>query len=204
MKERPMLFNGAMVRAILDGSKTQTRRAICPYPELTDGSGFKWKKAMYGRGADHAETLRNLARNCPYGKPGDRIWVRERTRVIRKCRPGHAPQCEVVYEADGEHRNVLYPSRLAPMPIGKCIPNGCHREASRITLEIVSVRVERLTCITEEDSKAEGARKDVYYKGASKEPNSHVMAYEQLWDSIAGEGSFHENPWVWVVEFKRI
>lgn len=78
MKERGTIFNGEMVRAILEGRKAQTRRIVKPQPELTKNSGFSWNGALYGAGSDDRETNRNFAHiKCPHGKPGDRIWVRD-------------------------------------------------------------------------------------------------------------------------------
>lgn len=78
MKVRPILFNTEMVEAIIDGSKTQTRRVINPQPTFKDGTGFHWKGYMYGIGSDYAETVRNFTRtNCPIGCVGDQLWVRE-------------------------------------------------------------------------------------------------------------------------------
>ena len=84
MKERGMIFNAEMVRALLDGRKAQTRRPIKPQPELTAGSGFMWNGVLYGSGSDERETNRNFAHvACPFGKPGDRLWVRETDEVLQ-------------------------------------------------------------------------------------------------------------------------
>jgi hypothetical protein len=203
MKERPILFNDAMVRAILDCRKTQTRRVVKPQP-VVDGRVFKWAgprpKARKNTGAtfindpsaQHKDPL--IAHSCPYGQPGDRLWVREGARVIAK----RHREIGIVYRADGEARTVPYPSRLAPAPLGKCLANGTYREASRITLEVTGVRVERLNEISETDAVAEGVMQ--WMLG----PTSPRDDFRGLWESINGPGSWDANPWVWVVEFKRV
>ncbi|EHN9304196.1 hypothetical protein KQN34_001279 [Salmonella enterica subsp. enterica serovar Muenchen] len=223
MKERGMIFNGEMVRAILDGRKTQTRRPVKPQPELTAGSGFSWNGCVYGAGSNDRETNRNFAHVvCPHGKPGDRIWVRETWGVVsheldedgriadwtpdRPATPikempfgngyysGHA-----IYAADGEFtwgdddgyedgRSCWKPSIHMP------------RLASRITLEITAVRVERLQAITLGD-----ICKEIGCGLYDFRPATYgFQVWEELWESIYGEGSWQANPWVWVIEFKRI
>jgi hypothetical protein len=225
MKERPILFNGAMVRALLDGSKTQTRRVMKPQPEPTPAdypgpAGHWWpsnevqsmvhvEQAMqnkHGGWGGFVETL------CPYGQPGDRLWVRETWADLAELSDGNYER-QAIYRADDiemygdedEPVNVTAPDmRWRPsihMP----------RWASRILLEIVSVRVERLQDISEDDAKAEGAWPDpsIVRKVAehfkcdifSVRPS---LAYRMLWESINGAGSWDANPWVWVVEFKRV
>jgi len=194
MKERPILFSGAMIRAILAGQKTQTRRAAKPvkHPDLGN---------PYDPGALVSELQHVIGRACPYGKPGDRLWVRE-TWSTHACfdhlPPGECPK-SIHYWADGEIKT------------GKRRPSiHMPRWASRILLEIVSVRVERLQSISEADAEAEGcAAEPCDHKRQSCEDAgccgpTAVGAYRCLWDSINGEGSWAANPWVWVVEFKRI
>lgn len=223
MKERPMIFNAEMVRAILDGRKTQTRRPINPQPELPKGSGFSWKGAVYGSGSDDHETNRNFAHTkCPFGKPGDRIWVRETFQgplfdwdmmdsYCNDSAPFEKPEF-CVYKADGVPTPEFYDAddvlhcRWRPsihMP----------RWASRITLEITGVGVQRLQSITPNDAAREGLVKlpatgryclnqgDQYFGGASHDARE---VFSGLWESIYGEESWQANPWVWVIEFKRI
>ena len=178
MKERPILFSAPMVRALLAGTKTQTRRVIKPR-----------HLAFFNQ--DAAAMLSDWnERPLPYGKPGDRLWVRETwhdaSSSLHSC---------ALYRADGIdlHWDKWTPSIHMP------------RWASRITLEITSVRVERLQEISEADAQAEGwtRRPEV-----STDPQVHKEAardwFMDLWESINGPGSWDANPWVWVIEFKRL
>jgi hypothetical protein len=189
MKERPILFSGAMVRAILSGAKTQTRRIVKPQPECCD------------------------IRDSPYHK-GMRLWVREAwnflgTDMMRHGRTHSTQDGVVKYLADGERRTINTKWRNVEVWMARKPQSrpSIHmpRWASRITLEITSVRVERLQAISEADAAAEGCDGNcpighlpAYMKG----PLSYH--YAQLWESINGPGSWEANPWVWVVEFRRI
>lgn len=183
-KERPIIFSAPMVRAILDGRKKQTRR-IVKLREFgrseTRGYDFIFRDR---RGLWNDYSVADLMRKvCPYGAPGDRLWVRETFGLPSPCRCG---TCEplnkkhVSYRAD--YTGERFVDRWRPsifMP----------RWASRITLEIVSVRVERLNNISEEDARAEGV--------------ADCAAYKILWNKINGPGKdWKSNPWVWVIEFK--
>jgi hypothetical protein len=235
VKERPILFSVPMVRALLEGRKTQTRRAIktfrcggldnCVrlstggYAELQDeGLGYhpvgtEWKLAPSERINDW----------CPYGSPGERLWVRETYAIM---------------STDGHTASVAYRER---MPAGKTLADtdggldlielstdeliwaDAHidgerwrpsifmpRWASRITLEITEVRVQRLQEITEDDAKAEGAE---WYGFADLKPNGDLRdgesvayraGFHDLWQSINGEESWKSNPWVWAITFKAV
>lgn len=206
MKERGMIFNGEMVRAILDDRKTQTRRIINPQPSLTR-SGFFWKGSYYGAGSSDAETNRNFAHvACPHGKPGDRLWVRETFAT------GLSTKSTLAYRAthkrqdleDGFYDTIKWTPSIH-MP----------RWASRITLEITSVWVERLNDISKEDAVAEGIKtgccgnetnwRDAFYVPGDKQPYLNAAtAYGYLWKSIYGDESWQANPWVWAVEFRRV
>ena len=172
MKERPILFSGPMVRALLDGSKTQTRRVIKPR-----------HLAFFNQNA--AAMLNDWnERPLPYGKPGDRLWVRETwhdaSSSLHSC---------ALYRADGIdlHWDKWTPSIHMP------------RWASRITLEITSVRVERLQDISEADAQAEGIT-----SAECLECDGFVNAFSKLWEQINGPGSWDANPWVWAIEFRRL
>lgn len=206
MKERPILFSAPMVRAILDGRKTQTRRTVNPAPEMvTDHSIRPWE----GDPAVLKKLLNQRGRKCPYGQPGDRLWVRESTE--EDCAGSvslsryRADGAFVLYSGcddpafSGSIAHWNYPRRVRPsihMP----------RWASRILLEIVSVRVERLQDISEEDAEAEGAPCEIGRLEATilGTQASYRKGFIRLWESDHGEGSWIENPWVWVIEFKRI
>lgn len=198
-KERPILFSAPMVRAILDSSKTQTRRVVKLPVEYSSQWSGGWH--IIGKAVTIAVDMFNQLRGkplgvdptvCPYGQPGDRLWVREACADI-------GPR--LTYRADTDDGAHCMVKRWTPsihMP----------RSWSRILLEIVSVRVERLQEISEADARAEGCR---YSDGR---PNEIGLATElvveardefrHLWYSINSAESWDENPWVWVVEFKRV
>jgi hypothetical protein len=185
MKERPILFNAPMVRALLAGAKTQTRR-------VAKGLALEWLSEGFTPEfvADYQNRL------CPYGQPGDRLWVRETWAQPTSLDPG-----PTFYRADypsGVPRgfqNVPPASEITWKP-------SIHmpRALSRITLEIVSVRVERLQDISEVDAIAEGCVSSINLPGG-RFANEN---YAWLWEQINGDGSWEANPWVWVVEFKRV
>lgn len=196
MKERPILFSAPMVRAILNGSKTQTRRVVKPefrvlhaiYPDASISTNRIFEK---GDGRIH----------CPYGQPGDRLWVRE-TFTVSSC--GTA-----VYRADARDQRGDRWHSIEPGDPNKEVlwkPSiFCKREHSRITLEVTGVRVERLQEIDWIDAKREGVRLEDCEIGPAPDFNiDYVGGYQRLWESINGTGSWDANPWVWVVEFKRI
>jgi hypothetical protein len=191
-RERPILFSGPMVQAILDGRKSQTRRMV-KAREL----GL-WNKTDCERDGDgwplYEDDMGDYQRlSCPYGKPGDRLWVRE----TWKTAPGGGE--DVYYRADGHIDIKEWPWKPSIfMP----------RWASRITLEVTGVRVERLWQITEADAIAEGCREE---EGSPEDiailgPGSWTakLEYMMLWEEINGEGSWAKNPWVWVVSFRRV
>lgn len=176
MKERPILFSAPMVRAILDGRKTQTRRVV-------KGEALRWLNDGFTPKfvADYQNRL------CPYGKPGDHLWVRETFHTV----DGHSAFYRADYEhnpkGDKEHGIVWTPSIHMP------------RWASRISLKIIGVRVERLQDISEKDAWAEGCEGfDDDVSGGK----SGYCEYAELWEEINGKGSWDANPWVWVIKFK--
>ncbi|MBD1412833.1 hypothetical protein NUJ30_08565 [Burkholderia contaminans] len=229
MKERPILFSGAMVRAILEGSKTQTRRIVKP-----TGAHhiFQFRGREEARGTDEptgewawcrAERVISEHIRCPYGKPGDRLWVREAfrltsdfdgdspTRVGERCLDAgyRAPWAPVRYEVDGAERDW----RWVGTPPGHEVTAGRARAsmhmprwASRITLEITDVRAERLQAISWDDAIAEGI-KDPRRAAVRIDPiDGTVAQFRQLWDSLnAAQGhGWDANPWAWVVEFRKV
>ena len=196
MKERPILFSGPMVRALLAGTKTQTRRIAKPvrHPDLGN---------MYAPGAlvlEH-EPQHVIDRCCPYGRPGDRLWVRETHMNWWKLDPANPEGPRLfshvaAYAADGYELE----------PGERWIPSiHMLRAASRILLEITGVRVERLQDINEMDAAAEGVA--TWAPGALSPDSLNADPSDQfrwLWSSINGPDSWSANPWVWVVEFKRV
>jgi len=196
MKEKPILFSGAMVRAILEGRKTKTRRVVKPQPVgVVDRLG----RVLY------ADPKRNPY--CPYGDIGDRLWVRETFTVPPEyfdLKPGEYPEgCDFIYKQESPgYRNADLGTRWVPsifMP----------RWASRITLEITDVRVERLQEISETDAAAEGYPYDSESRLEEGKAGFTRSWFCGLWDSINGEPrkdgvdiSWAANPWVWVVSFQ--
>lgn len=245
MKERGMIFNAEMVRAILDGRKTQTRRIMKVQPEnaelglrrITDSSVAK-EVGMYFWCLADACGVKNRSKlfSCPFGEVGDRIWVREtfqgplipedelseflganpdkfESPAYCEYAADGGPRPEYV-DADDNTRHGWRPAIHMP------------RWASRITLEITGVRVERLNDISHEDAGHEGihtevwdqtvvarnyAAEDEFFQFWSESMPNYVemnelfrASFHSLWHSIYGEESWQANPWVWVIEFKRI
>jgi hypothetical protein len=169
MKERPILFNAPMVRALLAGTKTQTRRVVKPQPEVQHDGEPYWFVGGY-RAWQHRSTTDVLRRGgnpilCPYGQPGDRLWVREAHSIGPgpgvPLQPGETAGAlrwpHITYSADGavERRDTRWKGAFGMGRPSIHMP----RWASRITLEIVSVRVERLKEISEADARAEGCER---------------------------------------------
>lgn len=205
MKERPILFSAPMVRAILEGRKTQTRRIV----KLTDSGRVKAVGSARNWHLDDP----NAYLACPYGQPGDRLWVRETFLEIGNLDPGF-----IVYRADYPE---CVPDGLENIPSASAIKwkPSIHmpRSASRMTLEITNIRVERLNDISEEDAIAEGVDHRECPTYQSPEQLEHMIrfgsyawtidypgGFKSLWESINGEDSWGANPWVWVIEFERI
>ena len=190
MKERPILFSAPMVRAILDGSKTQTRRVIKPQPEnLTYSSELVTEAWKAGE----------IPVDCPHGDIGDRLWVRENLvfpRYYDNTKPSEVPDdVRIFYPADDSFRDEI----ITVGEAGKTRPGiFMPRWASRITLEITAVRVERLNEISPYDAEREG----INCHGMPLVRNAQ-QKFSKLWESINGAGSWALNPWVWVVEFKK-
>ncbi|WP_420489837.1 hypothetical protein [Klebsiella pneumoniae] len=231
--ERGMIFNAEMVRALLSGRKTQTRRIIKPQPEATLSGSLSGKWLSRPLNGLLLPKIEDIAIHCPFGAVGDRIWVRETWGVVSheldedgRIQPwtpdrpatvihempfgngyysGHA-----IYAADGDFtwgdddgyedgRSCWKPSIHMP------------RAASRILLEITDVRVERLNAISEEDARAEGIIDGGCLNCGEPEPcgcanpePDATDAFAYLWQSIYGQESWNANPWVWVIEFKRV
>jgi len=181
MKERPILMSAPMVRALLAGTKTQTRRVV-------KGRALDWLNESGFSPSFVAHPENHL---CPYGAPGDRLWVRETWAQNENQLSETSMDTSIVFRADGEAR---------------ALDNGCEkawrpsihmpRWASRITLEINDVRVERLQEISEADALAEGITHSTL--------NDPRVEYRWLWESINGHGSWDANPWVWPITFRRI
>ena len=209
-----MIFNAEMVRALLDGRKTQTRRPIkwkqtrfTEIGEREDGSKWPW--------SEDAEHACDFWHPCPFGAVGDRIWVREAFRVHSRA----TDVATLVYKAS-ERNSWTEQTRRVPVAVcnkpatpEKWTPSlHMPRWASRILLEITDVRVERLNAISEEDATAEGVPPAGSllpdYPGTLLTPKGDFatakVAFQRLWESIYGEESWKANGWVWVISFKRV
>ena len=190
MKERPILFSASMVRAILNGSKTQTRRTIRGKALEFLESGMR--PADFG-GIVDSKSL------CPYGKPGDKLWVRETWNKHGGLLTYHADGdwvAEYKSKHDKTNLTAVYEAKMLKWNPSNNMP----RWASRITLEITGVRVERLQDITNNDALDEGT------PDLRTIENGWDMrrCFQDLWEQINGVGSWGENPWVWVIEFKKV
>ena len=227
MKSRPILFSAPMVRAILAGQKTQTRRIVKPQPPCegfrlgtclsstnrSEEGKHRWiKEDIF---SDHKNP--NKSFRFPFGRPGDRLWVKETWRTTRgldHCKPtGLAEGAPIQFDAD-----QWRPGFGLQEPGKTRVSLFMRRWMSRITLEIESVRVERLQDITEGDAMAEGVIEvpKKFGTGArfwrdyrlSGDGTFCVLtpreSYRSLWDSINGAGAWDLNPWVWVISFRRI
>ena len=218
MKQIPILFNDEMVRAILDGRKTQTRRVMKVQPPTDEHQLLHVMCSSNRRqeGKSHWALL-NAEKtlvieghkrffSCPFGKPGGQLWVREAHAFVPqtayRCSTGIYQQVNPNdnYEAC-VYRQNFDRSRSFPWRPSIHMPLW----ASRIMLEITDIRVERLQDISEKDARAEGVP-------GEKEANAAGLdwfdkprrAFRFLWQSIIGPESWDENPWVWVIEFKRV
>lgn len=228
MKERPILFSGPMVRALLDGRKRQTRRILKLRPgfdleERDDGRLWPW--------AEHPERCDDVWMPCPYGQPGDRLWVRESGAMHALLAP-EDPLQPMLFRHDVPTTENLgdYWVQRTRAP-GASYSTECTREqflrhtsakvvpsihmprwASRISLEIISVRVERLQDISEADAIAEGVAAlhggNMWTAGGMHDGPLHAAkpcgAYRRLWESINGPDSWGANPLVWVIDFGRV
>jgi hypothetical protein len=200
MKYRPVLFSGPMVRALLAGTKTQTRRVVKPQP-IFYGENSPFARAInpeiIGKPWMPVGGVYQDRWPCKYGSIGDRLWVRETWRCFGGREYEYQKhQGSIRYRADAEPVEAICnewrPSIFMP------------RWACRIELEITLIRVERLNEISEEDAIKEGA---VQWWLESERLPVHGLAkncFRLLWESINGNGSWDLNPWVWVIEFKKL
>lgn len=205
MKERPILFSAPMVRAILSGQKTQTRRVVKPYGahhlfaflDLPGNPTGEW--AWCSSSHVVSKHIR-----CPYGQPGDQLWVREAwgKRVVRDACGGTGEF--VVYRASNPDAVYCTSASGNSIPVKWKPSIHMPRWASRIQLEIIAVRVERLQEISFSDAYAEGVTEVKPHLKDIPACSEHRHAYEDLWVEINGTGSWNTNPWVWVIEFKVI
>lgn len=201
MTERGMIFNGEMVRAILDGQKTQTRRIMQVQPDTPEfglrriiESSIANEIGMYFWSQEDARGIKARSKQffCPFGDVGDRIWVRETWAEAGASAPDL-----ILYRANYPAHVPTHYENVPPAEDVRWTPSiHMPRWASRILLEITDVRVDQLNDISEEDARSEGI------SGSSARDVKE--AYAALWRSIYGSDSWRANPWVWVIEFKCI
>lgn len=230
MRERPILFSGPMARAILAGDKTQTRRVNgLEYFSRPENDPAGWWCARVADGQAfmvYKQSPHERIVACPYGRAGDLIWVREPWRcsadldkhngseIADLCLDAgyNAPWAPIQYEADGAR--VSWQHTSTPPHDGPPRPGRYRharfmpRWACRLELEITRVRVERLQAINHADAIAEGvglnpSAADVTMTSPEGDPLPRVM-FRALWEQINGSEAWAANPWVWVVEFRRV
>lgn len=229
MRERPILFNADMVRAVLDGRKTQTRRIIQSAAKNMQARGHevishraagdKWYGDYVYSMRDRSGVWQDFTNDqflakCPFGVVGDRLWVRE-TWMPDAPRDGSWGDVEF-YGCKGSPLSMIPERYRKPEHcIHRASWDGSEmvgwtpsihmpRWASRITLEVTGVRVERLNSMTEKDALAEGClggHDSIPGYQYSATPHEH---FHHVWQSIYGADSWQANPWVWVIEFKRV
>lgn len=211
VKDHPILFSGEMVRAILEGRKTQTRRIVRPQFTRLWGYGVK-------HGDDRFSCHVNIAEPdgswkwlyCPYGQPGDRLWVKETAYIAP---PNFSENTWNVTDDQGRKRVVGWDASMDSDGVRCATDFGVKKSpsifmprwASRITLEVVSVRVERVQEISEADASAEGVSTSEGYIDGDWCLATARDNFRFLWDEINGKRApWASNPWVWVVTFKRV
>lgn len=192
IKERPILFSAPMVRAILDGRKTVTRRPM-------KGSALKWLEEFVPEFVSHSAN--GL---CPFGRPGERLWVREAFGLQVRHYGGGTGE-HIVYRATNPNAIYCKSAEGREYPVKWKPSIHMPRHSSRILLEITDVRVERLQDISRADIRAEGLQCPPELASDDVSPNYrdwYPAAWKELWNSTGGD--WDANPWVWVIEFKRV
>lgn len=241
MKTRPILFNGDMVRAILDGRKTQTRRPVMPQPFMGDKGWFDadlanhikrvefsadggtwWWLANYTHDDDRGYSQGGYDAKCPYGVPGDELWVRETFNTMS------AHWCDVLRSGTADPEEMTQARKFAcdyradradkPYPFKWTPSIHMPRWASRLTLRVTDVRVQRVKDITEDDARAEGAQRfDAIPVGRLGSPARWSMgtptttdqclgtprfAFGNAWEKAYGQAAWDSNPYVWAISFE--
>lgn len=220
VRERPIIMRAAEVRAILDGRKTQTRRIIKPRPVDVVGDGpaelvgeaHQWMRCDLA-----SETLGRLPfwtrLHRPFGSPGERLWVKEKHSLYKVLStPAKLHDATYCCFPDGSQKFKTGGYHHWNKPVSGNWPKGHRwrpsihmpRWASRLTLEIVSVRPERLNEISEADAKAEGVEPTPGTYVTEFALHGYVDSFARLWDSLHGDGAFDLNPWIWRIEFRRV
>lgn len=200
MKYIPILFSTPMVQAILNGSKTQTRRVV----KLQPGEGEYYEKLGENDFAYISKGGMSGPYKCPYGQVGDILWVREKTVYVHldhahDLLEGFKSKRQIIYGTDFHDDWMIYAKEKYGYKWTPSLFMAKHH--CRIFLKITNLRVERLQDISEEDAISEGI---TYPAGFSVEEDFPSLIFSELWESINGLESWDANPWVWVIEFERI
>jgi len=206
IKERPILFSAPMVRAILEGRKTVTRRALNAQSLKNIGYGVQLGECheLPSEGPLHPNSIGYYIDFCPFGQPGDRLWVRE-TFGLQVRNYGGGTGEHIVYRATNSDAIYCKSAEGQEYPVKWKPSINMPRHSSRILLEITDVRVERLQDISRADIRAEGLECPPELASDDVSPNYrdwYPAAWRDLWESTGGD--WEANPWVWVVEFKRV
>ncbi|MDB5445670.1 MAG: hypothetical protein JWQ97_987 [Phenylobacterium sp.] len=218
MKERPILFSSAMVRALLAGTKTQTRRAVKPQPDwLPEVGSTRRTDGLFWPIGSLGQQCGSPLTKCPYGVPGDRLWVRESGLEHRRVRlfTHDATPGRWWTDEDGGRYGASYSDAITRQMLLRDhrVRPSIHmpRWASRITLQVTDVRVERLQACSEDDARAEGALHpslgEWVETGLGSIPRDGcpaITAYAGLWEQINGPGSWAANPFVWAISFEVV
>jgi hypothetical protein len=224
VKEKPILFMASMVNAILQGKKTQTRRPV-NFKKLVKGVNVRRGRLFYSTAfnswaIEGSEDADLVLVKCPYGEVGGKLWVRETWGVGTRPDPNAGWVEGIEYRADEEYLET--DSQILPLRVIDVmdLPEGVEldsyssgkwrpsifmpRWASRLTLEVLDVSIQRLQDISEEDAIAEGFEQYENDIPGGMEFFTATTAFEQAWKSKYGAESWEANPWVWVVKFKKL
>ena len=202
MKEYPIPFNGPMVQAILEKRKHVTRRVVKPQPPAETLEMGRSDCGTYWR--DFSGETHDW--RCPYGEPGSKLWVRETWQQIHPVGNGQWAFAEPLSSDNAKYELVYAADRGRDEP-PKWRPSiHMPRWASRITLEVTGVRVERVQEISGLDAIAEGRPFDLRDENIATSLRNAKAWFRELWDSINAKSGndWEANPWVWVVEFRRV
>lgn len=220
MKERPILFSAPMVRAILSGQKTVTRRTVRHQPDVPVTDAIPRRNFPHGPALidwywrpkyGHLNGIPSTGWDfkCPYGQPGDRLWVREAFGSQVRSHGGGTGRF-TVYRATSPDAIDFKCASGKEYPVKWKPSIHMPKHLSRILLEITDIRVEQLQDINEEHAIAEGVDVSICQQFLETSPTRHqcklaaLHGFSGLWESINGTGAWDSNPWVWVVEFKRV
>lgn len=202
MPDRPIIFSAPMVRALLDGRKRQTRRIIKPQPVVSDNGSWRWEGrngGFVGAAGTHInEGFPDSARHHARIQPGDRLWVKETHAIVPRTAYRMSEGVQQTLRPNDDHDAAVYAAGWERSKPGRWRPSIHQpRWASRLTLTVTDVRVEKLQDITLTDLEAEG----IVPAGENLSIDEASAAWQKLWDSINGAGAWNANPWVTAYSF---